>query len=87
VRRDSRTRDTILWYRHAYGKDEQSLWAFARLIESGGLFKRIENEEQRAAHNHIVYLLENMGMTQGVNYEKLAGMLFNLSIPDEVIDK
>jgi hypothetical protein len=86
LRRDNRTKETILWYRHAYEKDAQSKWAFARLIESGGLFKAIITDEQRAAHNQIVYLLENMGMTQGVNYDKLAELLLALTIPDEAID-
>jgi hypothetical protein len=57
------------------------------LLESGGIFKSIENEQQRAAHNQIVYLLENMGMTQGVNYDRLADLLLTLTIPDEAIDK
>ena len=86
MRRDSRTKDTILWYRHTYEKDQQSRWAFARLLESGGLFKRIETEEQKAAHNYIVMLLENMGFTQGVNYDRLAELFFTLTIPDEAID-
>jgi hypothetical protein len=87
LRRDSRTKETILWYRHTYEKDQKSRWAFARLLESGGLFKTIETEQQRAAHNQIVYLLENMGMTQGVNYDRLAELLLALTIPDEAIDK
>ena len=86
MRRDSRTKETVLSYRHTYGRDDISRWTFARLLESGGLFKRIDTEEQRAAHNYIVYLLENMGMTQGVNYDELANMLFSLSIPDEAVD-
>jgi hypothetical protein len=56
-------------------------------LQSGGLLKRIENEEQRAAHNYMVTLLENMGMTQGVNeeelYNRLGEMLLRLTIPDE----
>ena len=87
LRRDSRTRETILWYRNVYGRDAQGKWAFARLIEQGGLFKRIEGEEHRAAHNQLVYLLENMGMTQGMNYDKLAEFMLSLPIPDEAIDK
>lgn len=83
---DSRTAETVRYYRHAYGKDEISRWAFARLLESGGIFKRIDTEEQKAAHNATVTLLENMGMTQGVNYDRLAGLMFSLTIPDEAID-
>ncbi len=86
MRQESRTRQTILWYRGAYGENEQTRWAFARLIESGGLFKRIETDEQKAAHNYIVTLLENMGFTQGINYDKLAEAFFNLGIPEEAID-
>jgi len=87
LRRDSRTKDTILWYRAAYSKDNQTKWVFARLLESGGLFRRIDTEEQKAAHNYIVMMLENMGFTQGVNYDRLAEILFNLTIPEEAIDK
>jgi hypothetical protein len=87
LRRDSRTKETILWYRHTYEKDQQSKWAFARLLESGGIFRPIENEQQRAAHNQIVYLLENMGMVQGVNYDRLAELLLTLTIPEEAVDK
>lgn len=86
MRRGSRPRETILYYRAAYEAQPAGRWAFARLLESGGLFKRIETEEQKAAHNYIVTLLENMGFTQGVNYDKLVDMLFTLSIPEEAIE-
>lgn len=86
VRRDSRTRETILSYRKVYSDPQLGAWAFARLLESGGLFKRIENEEQRAAHNVVVTMLENMGIPQGMNYDELARLVFQLSIPPESID-
>ena len=87
MRKDSRTRETVLWYRHAYEKDKESRWAFARLVENGGLFRPILNEEQKAAHNALVYLLENMGMTQGLNYDMLAEMMLRLPIAEDSIDK
>lgn len=86
LRRDSRTKQTVLYYRHAYGKDEQSRWAFARFLEQSGLLRKIETEEQRVLHNQAIYLLENMGMTQGANYDKLVDLLFTLTIPEEAVD-
>ena len=88
--RGSRPKETILSYRAAYGRTQEGRWAFARLLESGGFLKRIDNEEQRATHNMMVTLIENMGMTQGVNaselYDRLAVLLLNLTIPDEAIE-
>jgi len=86
LRRDSRPRETILAYRKVYSDPQFGLWAFARLLESGGLFKRIDTEEQRAAHNVVVTMLENMGIPQGLNYDELARLVFNLTIPPEAVD-
>ena len=88
--RGSRPKETILTYRAAFERTQEGKWAFARLLESGGLLKRIESDEQCAAHNMMITLLENMGMTQGVNateiYDRLGAMLLGLTIPDEAID-
>ena len=80
----------MLTYQAAYSRTPEGRWAFARLLETGGLLRRIENDEQRHAHNHMVSLIENMGMTQGRNeteiYDKLATMLLGLSPADEAVD-
>ena len=85
-RRNSRVKETILAYRHTFNADETARWTLARLLEGSGLLRCIENEEQRVLHNNAVYLLENMGMTQGENYDRLVEMLFTLSIPPEAVD-
>ena len=87
LRRDSRTKETILAYRKVYDDPQYGPWAFARLLESGGIFKRIDTEEQRITHNVIVTMLENMGIPQGLNYDELAKMVFKLTIPPESIDR
>lgn len=88
--RNQRTRETVLTYHAAYGRTPEGRWAFARLLQSGGLLRRVENEEQRAAHNHMISLLENMGLTQGRNeselYDKLADMLLHVVPADEAVD-
>lgn len=88
--RNIRTKETVLTYHAAYGRTPEGRWAFARLLESGGLLRRVENEEQRAAHNHMISLLENMGLTQGRNeselYDKLGAMLMGLAPADEAVD-
>lgn len=86
LRRDSRPRETVLAYRKVYSDPQYGLWAFARLLESGGIFKRIETDEQRITHNVVVTMLENMGIPQGLNYDELAKLVFKLSIPPESID-
>jgi len=55
-------------------------------LEGAGFLKVIETEEQKQIHNYGVRLLENMGMTQGVNYRRLVDMLLSLTIPEESID-
>jgi hypothetical protein len=51
------------------------------------MFRRIENEEQRVLHNWGIELLENMGLTQGMNYKGVVDALLKLGIPDEAFDE
>jgi hypothetical protein len=46
----------------------------------------IETDEQRVLHNWGIELLENMGLTQGMNYGALVESLLKLGIPDEALD-
>jgi hypothetical protein len=83
-----RTRESISVLRHAFGhRDNRKV--FAWLLENyGGFFKRIDTEEQRNAHNMMVHLLENMGMTQGVNYQKLVDFVLDqTATPEEALDR
>ena len=48
---------------------------------------RVETEEQRVLHNWGMELLENMGLTQGMNYGALVESLLKLGIPDEALDE
>jgi len=82
-----RLKETVLTYRAAFDRTKEGRQVLAWLIESCGFFRRIDTEEQKAAHNWGVYLLENMGITQGVNYSRLVDAILNLSIPDEAIDR
>ena len=56
-------------------------------LERCGLMRRIENEEQRVLHNWGIELLENMGITQGVNYRALVDAILRFGIPKEAIDE
>jgi len=82
-----RLRETVLTWRAGFERNDPGRDVLAWIIESCGFFKVIETEEQKAAHNWGVYLLENMGMTQGVNYRRLVDAMLNLTIPEEAIDK
>lgn len=82
-----RTRETVIRYRHTFEKDAVSRETLAWIVESCGLFKTITTDEQKAAHNWGIYLLENLGVTQGINYRRLVDAMLNLTIPDEALDK
>lgn len=56
-------------------------------LERCGLMKRIETEEQRVLHNWGIELLENMGITQGINYRMLVDAILKFGIPNEAIDE
>jgi len=85
--RQSRRKETILTYRAAFERSVEGRQVLAWLVEHCGLLRPIENEEQRVLHNWGVNLLENMGMTQGFNYDRLVDDLLRLTIPIEAIDK
>lgn len=86
-RKRLRLRETILSYRQTFERDKVSRQTLGWLIESCGFLKKIETEEQRLIHNWGIYLLENLGALQGLNYERLVDAILNLTIPDEAIDK
>ena len=86
ITRQSRPKATILTYRAAFERTAEGRQVLAWLVERCGLFKKIESEEQRAIHNWGVYLLENMGITQGLNYDRLIDAILSLTIPEEAID-
>jgi hypothetical protein len=50
------------------------------------MFKRIETDEQRVLHNWGIELLENMGLIQGLNYDRLVESMQRFTIPNEAID-
>ena len=85
--RRRRLRETILSYRRTFERDKISRQTLAWLLESCGLLRMVETEEQRVLHNWGIYLLENMGALQGLNYEDLVDAVLSLTIPEEAIDK
>lgn len=85
-RQDSRLDITISTYRHTFLRDEYSKKCFVWLLERCGMFKRVETEEQRILHNWGIELLENMGLTQGLNYDRLVEAMQRFTIPQEAID-
>jgi hypothetical protein len=85
-RDNARLRETILIYRKVFTENSQSRVVFGWLLERCGLFRPIENEEQRVLHNWGIELLENMGLTQGMNYASIVDALLKLGIPEEAID-
>lgn len=83
--RQSRLRETVLTYRAAFDT-KAGRQVLAWLVERCGFLKPIESEEQRVLHNWGITLMENMGIVQGVNYERLVDAILNMTIPDEAID-
>jgi hypothetical protein len=84
-RQDARLKETILTYRSVFGTGNGRA-VFGWLLERCGLFLHVETEEQRVLHNWGIELLENMGLTQGMNYKALVESLLKLGIPDEALD-
>lgn len=86
LRKDSRLDITILAYRQTFLRDENTRRVFIWLLERCGIFKRVETEEQRVLHNWGIELMENMGLIQGLNYDRLVESMQRLTIPKEAID-
>lgn len=82
-----RHKGTVLTYRAVFERSDEGKRVLADLLESTGILRRVETEEQRIQHNWGIWLLENMGAVQGINYEELAGCIMRLSIPDEALVK
>jgi hypothetical protein len=87
LHRDSRLDITILNYRQTFMANENAKRVFVWLLERCGMFKRIDTEEQRILHNWGIELMENMGLTQGLNYDQLVESLARFTIPKEAIDE
>ena len=85
-RKDSRLDVTVHAYRHTFTRDEYTRQVFLWLFERCGILRRIDTEDQRVLHNWGVELLENMGLTQGMNYNQFVELLLKFGIPDEAID-
>ena len=83
---DSRPAITILAYRQTFNRDEYSRKVFVWLLERCGIFKRVETEEQRILHNWGIELMENMGLTQGLNYDALVELALKFGIPKDAVD-
>lgn len=79
--------ETIFNYRNVFGRDEGGKLVMIWFLERCGLMRRIENEEQRVLHNWGIELLENMGLTQGINYRALVDAVLRFGIPKEAIDQ
>ena len=84
-RPDARVKETVQIYRNVFGTGHGRV-VFAWLLERTGLFMRVETDEQRVLHNWGIELLENMGLTQGMNYGALVESFLKLGIPDEALD-
>ena len=82
---DLRHRGTVLTYRAAFERSEAGRLVLADLLESTGILRRVETEEQRIQHNWGVWLLENLAATQGLNYQALVDAILHLTIPDEAL--
>jgi len=86
LRKDSRLDITILAYRQTFLRDETTRRVFVWLLERCGMFKRVDNDEQRILHNWGIELMENMGLIQGLNYDRLVESMQRLTIPKEALD-
>lgn len=85
-RENVRLKETIQTYRNVFAASAHSRVVYGWLLERCGLFMHIETEEQRVLHNWGIELLENMGLTQGMNYGGIVDALLKLGIPDEALD-
>jgi hypothetical protein len=84
--KDSRLDITIAAYRQTFRRDEVSKRVYLWLLERCGIFKRIDTEEQRVLHNWGIELMENMGLTQGLNFDALVDAMLRFGIPKEAVD-
>jgi len=80
-----RHRGTVLTYRAVFDRTEEGKRVLVDLLQSSGILMRIETEEQRIRHNWGIWLLENLGTVQGMNYEGLVEAILKLTIPDEAL--
>jgi hypothetical protein len=85
-RPDSRLDITVLAYRQTFLANEYSRRVFVWLLERCGVFKRVETDEQRVLHNWGIELMENMGLAQGLNYDRLVESMLRFPIPKEALD-
>jgi hypothetical protein len=85
-RPDSRPQITVLAYRQTFLRDEYSRKVFVWLLERCGTFKRVETDEQRVLHNWGIELLENMGLIQGLNYDRIVDAMTKFPVPTEAVD-
>jgi hypothetical protein len=85
-RPDNRTELTVLAYRQTFLRDEYSRKVFVWLLERCGMWKKVETDEQRVLHNWGIELLENMGLLQGLNYDRIVDAMSKFTIPTEAID-
>jgi hypothetical protein len=83
---DARLDITILAYRQTFLRDENTRKVFVWLLERCGIFKRVVTDEQRVLHNWGIELMENMGLIQGLNYDRLVESLQRFTIPQEAVD-
>lgn len=86
LRPDARPKITVLAYRQTFLRDEYSRKVFVWLLERCGMFKRVATEEQRVLHNWGIELLENMGLIQGLNYDRIVDAMTKFPVPDEAVD-
>ena len=80
-----RPKAQVVAYRFAMGRPAERAWLIHRL-GSYGLLQRIETDEQRHRHNMGIELLEDLGLLQGDNWQRLVDYMMTLPIPDEAIE-
>ena len=88
-----RNNQSVAMFRQYLRRDPSAKWQFIRFLEHGGFLKRIDSSsesimrEHVAMHNWVITELENLGIVQGGNLEKIVDFLLTLEIPPEAIDK
>ena len=85
-RADGRPALTVLAYRQTFLRDEYTRKVFVWLLERCGMWKKVETDEQRVLHNWGIELLENMGLVQGLNYDRIVDAMTKFTIPKEAVD-
>lgn len=84
VARDEKLADKVtdrrIRHRLPYRTTEEGLEALADIVRSSGFFDVIENPEQQANRNFVVRMMEDMGLLDECNLQKILAYMLDLEV-------